>query len=210
MKPFVKSRGASRGGLAAGMLLLAVLVAAGPPAWGYTDNKDDAAAGASPGPNASASPSPPPKFNVPIPLHHDAQGVKLPYFDARGKLQMYFNIAKAVRVDPDHLEMKNAYMQTYDEKEVPDATVFMRRSLLDLNTRVVTSDIPVTVRRSDFEIVGQKMVFNTQNRIGRMTGHVRMVIYNRQEMSKSSPSPSPSGNPSPSRGVTPQPSATPQ
>ncbi len=123
---------------------------------------------------------------IPIPVKHDAEGVNLPYFDSRGKLQMYFIIAKAIRVDMDHLEMKNAYMQTYDEKGTPDATVFMSRSLLDLNTRIVTSDIPVTVRRSDFEIVGQKMVFNTQNRTGHMFGHVRMVLYNRTDMAQPS------------------------
>jgi lipopolysaccharide export system protein LptC len=74
--------------------------------------------------------------------------------------------------------------------------------LLDLNTRIVTSDVPVIVRRSDFEIVGQKMVFNTQTHQGRMTGHVRMVIFNRQEMGQASPSPSPSA-------ASPRPLATP-
>ena len=104
---------------------------------------------------------------------------------------MYFNIAKALRVDLGHLEMQNSYMQTYDEKGVPDASVFMSRSVLDLNTRIVTSDVPVTVRRSDFEVTGQKMVFNTQTRLGHMTGGVHMVIYNHQEMASASPSPSP-------------------
>ena len=194
MKPFAKLRGR----LAACILLLAAL----PLARGNNGEENDASAAA----GASASPTPLPKLYIPIPVNHDAQGVKLPYFDVRGKLQMYFNIKRAFRVDPDHLEMNNAYMQTYDPKGVPDANVFMTRSMLDLNTRIVTSDIPVTVRRSDFEIVGQKMVFNTETRKGRMTGHVRMVIYNRQEMSKPTPSPSPS----PSRSATPQPSATPQ
>jgi hypothetical protein len=144
---------------------------------------------------ANASPTPPPpKFNIPIPISHDAQGVNLPYFDNRGKLQMYFNIAKAIRVDLYHLAMEDAYMQTYDDKGALDATVFMSRSVLDLNTRIVTSDVPVTVRRSDFDIVGQKMVFNTQTRKGRMTGHVRMTIYNRSDMGQASPSPSPSSS----------------
>jgi hypothetical protein len=85
----------------------------------------------------------------------------------------------------------------------------MTRSMLDLDTRIVTSDVPVIVRRSDFAITGQKMIFNTQTRVGRMTGHVQMVIYNRQDMSQSSPSPSPSANSSPGPSPTPQSSATP-
>jgi hypothetical protein len=157
--------------------------------------------------NAAASPTPtPPKFTVPIPVGHDAEGFRMPYFDNRGRLEMYFNIKKAVRADLNHLNLENAFMQTYDDKAAPDANVYMSRSVLDLNTRIVTSDLPVTVRRADFEIVGQKMTFNTQTRIGHMSGHVRMIIYNHQEMSQSPPSASPTPAPS----AAPQPSATPQ
>jgi hypothetical protein len=170
------------------LLFMAILVAAPAPA--QAGKKKEADVDYSDG-KAGASPTPVrPKFDPPIPVSHDAEGVNLPYFE-KGKLQMFFNIAKALRVDLYHIDMENAYMQTYDEKGVPDAAVFMTRSVLDLNTVVVTSDVPVTVRRSDFDIVGQKMVFNTRTRKGRMTGHVRMTIYNRQDMDQASPSPSP-------------------
>jgi hypothetical protein len=207
MKPFVSSLLEKRGILAALLLL-----AAGPVAWANSGAKDD---GGSPAVTGTAAATPArPKLNIPIPVKHDAEGVKLPYYDIRGRLQMYFVIQKAIRVDLDHLELKNAYMQTYDEKQAPDATVFMTRSILDLNTRIVTSDIPVTVRRSDFEIVGQKMTFNTAKRSGHMWGHVRMVIYNSQEMASKTPSPSPSPShpqsiAAPQGSATPRPSAAP-
>jgi hypothetical protein len=169
------------------LLLLALLLTALPAQAGKKNSDTDFSQG-----DAKASPTPPPpRFNPPIPVSHDAEVVNLPYWDSKGKLQMFFNIAKAFRSDLGHLDMENAYMQTYDDKGVPDATVFMTRAALDLNTLIVTSDVPVTVRRSDFDIVGQKMVFNTKTRQGRMTGHVRMTIYNREDMGQPSPSPSP-------------------
>jgi hypothetical protein len=175
------------------VLFLALLASGTPIAWAHSDKKKGASA--SPGPSGV------PQFNVPIPIKHDAQGVYLPMSDVHGKLQMEFSIENALRLDLGHLDMTNAFMQTYDDKGMPDANVFLTRSVLDLNTRIVTSDIPVTVHRSDFEITGQKMVFNTQTRAGHMTGHVRMVIYNLQEAAPS-PSPTAASNPSP------QPSAT--
>jgi len=202
MKPF--GRNPLRNWRVAASLLLAVLLAGSVAAWGNDGKKAKGV------PGASVSPTPP-KLNIPIPVSHDAKGVKLPYYDERGKLQMYFNIARAYRQDLKHLEMKNAFMQTFDEKGAPDANVFMTVSVLDLDSRIVTSDVPVTVRRSDFEIVGQKMVFNTQTRVGHMTGHVRMVIYNRQVMSSPTPSPGTAGGtPAPAVGATPHPTATPQ
>jgi hypothetical protein len=181
-------------------ILLALLLAGGTGAWGNNGGKR------SPAPGASVSPTPP-KFNVPIPVGHGAVGVKLPYFDQRGKLQMFFNIAKAYRADLKHLQMENAFMQTYDENQAPDANVYMTFSVLDLDTRIVTSDVPVTVRHSDFEIVGQKMVFNTQTRVGRMSGHVHMLIFNSQAMA--APKPSPGSSPATSPSAKPRPSATP-
>jgi hypothetical protein len=186
-------------GWIAAPFLLAILLAVSPLAWASGSGKPKAS------PAGSASPGP--KFNIPIPVSHDARGVKLPYYDERGRLQMYFNIAKAYRADLKHLEMTNAYMQTYDEKAVPDANVFMTFSVLDLDTRIVTSDVPVTVRHSDFEIVGQKMVFNTQTRVRRMSGHVHMLIFNSQAMA--APKPSPGSSPATSPSAKPRPSATP-
>ena len=184
----------------AALLVLAVLIPAAPATWGgqKASQTDSSGAGAKPEPAR-------PKFDVPIPIGHDATVVGLPYFD-KGKLQMYFTIVKAFRVDLNHLKMQNAYLQTYDDKQTEDADIFLPSSMLDLNTRIVTSDTPVTVTRSDFEIVGQKMVFNTQTHKGHMWGHVHMVIYNHQDEGEASASPSPG----PVATTAPQPGAVPQ
>lgn len=201
MKPSGKKYGIFKSALTTGVFL-AALAAMGPRGWAGDQP------GASPSAAASASPSPR-RFEIPIPINHDAKGVRFPIFDTRGRLQMYFMISKGFRVDADHLDMKNAYMQTYDEHQTPDATIFMTRSLLNLNTRIVTSDVPVIIRRSDFEITGQKMVFNTQTHKGEMTGHVHMVIYNRQPATAPAAAPSPTTNPSPIAATSPRPGASP-
>jgi len=155
---------------------------------------------ASPSPGASPSA---PQFNVPIPVDHNAKGVDLPFFD-NGKLQMYFVIRRAYRLDTGHLDMFHAFLQTYDDKETPDIAIYMNRCLLDLNTRIITSQVPVTVRRADFEITGQQMVFNTRTHVGRLTGHVRMIIYNLQSATgTATPSPTPPTRPAPKPSAKP-------
>ena len=176
-------------------LLLAILLAPGVHAW----------AGRKETPTPGASASPKPKFDVPIPPDHGADYVKLPYFDERGRIQMYFNIQHAFREDLNHLQLTNAYMQTYDEHQAPDANVTITQGVLNLDTRVITSDVPVTVRRSDFQIVGQKMSFNTQTKVGHFSGHVHMIVFNRTEMAKATPSPTPAAKP----GASPQPGTSP-
>jgi lipopolysaccharide-assembly LptC-related protein len=125
---------------------------------------------------------PPPVFNVPIPPGHDARVVKLPYYDSSGKLQMIFEIGIAKRTDMYHLTMTHVNMETFDDAGKSDMKIDMKTSVLDLNTRIVVSKEPVTVRRSDFELWGETMKFNTLTRQGKMIGKVRMLIFNRESM----------------------------
>lgn len=123
-----------------------------------------------------------PKFDVPIPPGHDAKGVKIPYFDETGKLQMLFVIGTATRVDNDHLKMKSLLLETYDPTGTPEMSLAFKTSVLDLNTQIVTTNEPVTIRRSDLEVTGENMELNTVARKARMSGKVRMLIYNHDEI----------------------------
>ena len=122
-----------------------------------------------------------PDLNVPIPINHGAKGVKLPYFDEKGRLQMDFSIGSAYRVDNDHLRMEMVKMQTYDESGKVEMVVDLKTSVLDLVTHIVTSDNPVTIRRSDFQINGDTMQFDTGTKSGKIVGKVRMLIFNTGE-----------------------------
>jgi len=116
-------------------------------------------------------------LNIPIPTGHGAQGVHIPYYDEKGKLQMFFSIVEATRVDDIHLQMQAVNIETYNPDGSQEMSVEAHSSVLDLNTRIVTSNEPATIRRSDFEITGDTMQFNTKTREGNMSGNVRMLIY---------------------------------
>lgn len=118
------------------------------------------------------------ELNIPIPIGHGAQGVQIPYYDEKGKLQMTFSITSATRLDDIHLKMESVKIETYTPEGVLDMSVETKSSVLDLNTKIVTSNEPATIRRSDFEITGDAMQFNTKTRDGNMSGNIRMLIYN--------------------------------
>jgi len=122
-----------------------------------------------------------PRLDIPIPVKHTAKGVKLPYY-SEGKLQMDFSIESAYRVDADHLQMKLVKMQTYDDTGKLEMTIDMPSSVLDLTTRIVTSKEPVRIRRTDFEITGETMQFDTQTRSGKIVGKVKMLIFNTKDL----------------------------
>ena len=65
-----------------------------------------------------------------------------------------------------------------EETHEKEMTIKMPMALLDLNTRIVTTHDGVTIKRSDFEITGKNMDFNTETKQGRLEGDVKMIIFN--------------------------------
>lgn len=121
------------------------------------------------------------RISVPIPPGHDARGLVIPHRDAAGKLQMRFTMEVGKRIDADHLEMTRLLIETFDEEGKEEMTVDLPQSVLDLNTRVVSTENSVLIKRSDFELTGRTMEFNTETRTGRVGGKVRMLIYNLED-----------------------------
>lgn len=143
-----------------------------------SDDKKPAATPA-PAPAADGQAKAPPKFSLPLPKGQDSIGVTIPYNDNKGRKTMNFRIGVASRVDDDHVKMSKLLIETFnDETGTKEMTIEMPLSALDLNTRIITGHDGVTIKRSDFEITGKNMEFNTETKQGRLAGDVRMVIHN--------------------------------
>ena len=54
--------------------------------------------------------------------------------------------------------------------------------MLDLKTRILSSKERSTVTRSDFNIVGDSVQFDTNARTGKMMGNVKMVITSQSQL----------------------------
>lgn len=134
----------------------------------------------SPSPSPTPSDTPNKGIDIPIPINHSAQGVCFPIWTG-GKLQMRYNMEVAYRVDADQLRLTQLKLETFDDNGKPEMTIDMPESMLNLQTRVITSAAPVTVRRTDLELVGKNMTFDTQTRQGKFIGPVRVLIYKQDD-----------------------------
>ncbi len=120
--------------------------------------------------------------NIPLPVGHEAKGLVLPDYDLQGRLSNRFEAGTAKRLDEGHMQLLNLKMTTYTPDKKPDLQIDMSDSVLDLKTRVISSQKRTTVRRSDFQIVGDTMQFDTASRQGTLAGNVKMVITGHAEL----------------------------
>jgi|SRR6266536_2093556 len=133
-------------------------------------------------PAESARPSPGSAAQVPLPIGHEAKGLVLPDIDENGHLRGRFVAGTARRVDQDHMQFRELNITTYTEDNKIDLQIAMADSVLDLNTRVLSSPQRTTIKRADFEIVGDTARFDTAARQGTVTGNVKMVITDQSKL----------------------------
>ena len=173
-------RCASRGWLVWSLsILLPVLISAAQvSAQSKAHKKKQARATASP----SGSPGEQSLANIPLPIGHEAKGLVLPDFDGEGHLRGRFEAGMARRIDEGHVGFEHLKITTYTPENQPDLQIDMHTSVLDLKTRILSSQERTTIQRADFNIVGDSVQFDSDTRTGRLIGNVKMVITDRSHL----------------------------
>jgi hypothetical protein len=136
----------------------------------------------------SASPGEQSLTNIPLPIGHEAKGLVLPDFDAEGHLRGKFEAGTAHRIDQEHIGFKHLKITTYTPEDQPDLKIDMHTSILDLKTRILSSQERTMIQRSDFNITGDSVQFDTNSKTGRLIGNVKMVITDKSHLT-AKPSP---------------------
>lgn len=126
--------------------------------------------------SASASPGEQSLTNIPLPIGHEAKGLVLPDFDRNGHLVGKFEAGTAYRIDQEHVGFKNLKITTFTPENQIDLQIEMQTSVFNLSTRLLVSNERSTIRRTDFNIVGDTVQFDANTRTGRLIGNVKMVI----------------------------------
>jgi hypothetical protein len=114
-------------------------------------------------------------IDIPVPDGVPVKGIKVPSYNADGKLVMMFDAEQARKLDADRIEFENLKIDAYsdDDKKI---YVELPRSIFNLTTRILTSESRVLIRREDFELVGDAGEFYTKNRFAKILGNVKMTI----------------------------------
>jgi hypothetical protein len=131
---------------------------------------------------AGGSPGEQSLTNIPLPIGHEAKGLVLPDFDGDGRLRGKFEAGTAHRIDQEHVGFQHLKITTYTPQSQPDLQIDMPTSVLDLKTRILSSKERTTIQRSDFNIVGDSVQFDTNSKTGRLIGNVKMVITDKSHL----------------------------
>ena len=115
--------------------------------------------------------------DVPITEGHDAKGLVLPDYDVQGRLRGKLQAGVTRRVDAENLEFQSVRFTTFiPETEAPNLDISVDKAVFNIKTQVLTSNVRSTVKRADFEVVGDSMRFEMLTRQSTLEGNVKMIV----------------------------------
>jgi hypothetical protein len=114
----------------------------------------------------------------PLPIGHGGKGLRIPYLDGNAQKSMQFVVGTAERTKEDVVKMSDLKIEMLAQDDSPEMTIDLPNSTMNLVTRVITGEKEVKIRRDDFELSGDRLVFDTVAKQGKLQGRVRMLIYN--------------------------------
>jgi hypothetical protein len=125
-----------------------------------------------PQPAPSAAPE---DFQLPVPVGMPVNGIKVPHYNADGRLELVLEAEKAQKTDETTVEFDKLKLEALDD-EGRKIFVELPRAKLNLETRILTGDESALIRREDFTVTGDRIEFNTQSRFGTLRGNIRMIL----------------------------------
>lgn len=136
-------------------------------------------------------------FGRMLPLGQKNLDVKIPSFKA-GKPESFVSAGSMTRIDDNHMDIDQMDILMYGATRETDLHIQIPSGVYDMNTQVMTGDKRSRVSRADFQIEGDALVFDTRSQQGKMTGHIHMIIYSAETLTKK-----PEASPTPSDGKQP-------
>lgn len=131
---------------------------------------------------ASGMPTPPDNaqglgaFGMLLPLGQKNLDVKIPSFKD-GLPSSLMRAGSMTRIDDEYMEMEKLDIRMFGEVREKDVRVQLITGEYHMPTQLLSSEQRSRISREDFQLEGDSLVFDTKSQQGKMTGNVKMVIF---------------------------------
>jgi hypothetical protein len=115
-------------------------------------------------------------FGRQVPALRPNLGVRIPSF-ANGTLSSMIEADSLTRLDDQRLFAENLAIELHGAQPKDKVDIDLISATFNMDTQILRSAERSKVRRADFELEGDSLIFDTATSQGRMTGNVRMTIF---------------------------------
>lgn len=118
-----------------------------------------------------------------VPLGVENKMAVLPSFDVAGRRTSVITADVIRRVDNERLYAEKFVLEQFSKDPVQNVRVNLKTVYFNMQTSTLRSMERSKVTRSDFEIEGDNLIFDTKKNEGLMQGNIRTVIFDTPQKS---------------------------
>ena len=113
------------------------------------------------------------------------KGAVIPSFDSTGRRTSLITADMLRRVDDERIYAENLVVQMFNADPKNDVRIDLRTAFYQMagSGGILRSTERSHVRRADFDLEGDSLIFDTAKNQGRMTGNIHMVIFDSSALS---------------------------
>ncbi len=137
-------------------------------------------------------------FGRMLPVGQRNLDVKIPSF-RDGRPNSLMRAGSMTRLDEDNMAIEKMDIRMFGPTKDRDVRVQLKTATYHMPSATLSSEQRSRISREDFQMEGDSMVFDTKTQQGKMTGNVRMVIFDTEGFTNgdamSNTAPAPNGQP---------------
>lgn len=119
-----------------------------------------------------------------VPQGAECKGAAIPSFDASGRRSSLITADVVRRIDDKRLYTEKLTIQMFNPDPGSNLRIDLITAFYHMTDGILRSTERSKVIRSDFEIEGDSLIFDTNTNQGRMTGNIRTVIFDTGALAK--------------------------
>lgn len=115
--------------------------------------------------------------DIPVNIGQSVKDIRVPHFNAQGKLILRLNAAQAERASTDQFNFDGLRIEIFDANpDKPELEVLLGEAVFDRTTNLLTGKSTSTIKGDNVQITGRQLQFDVKTRLSRLQGPVTMVV----------------------------------
>jgi hypothetical protein len=121
----------------------------------------------------------PPSMAALFPIGRVFEGVRIPSYSG-DSLGSVIHSQYMKRSDDEHLEMEMLEIVIYNAGKA-DTRILTDRAIFDTVAKTLRSTTPAKIVQDQFEMRGDRLIFDSNSRTGHLSGNVKTLIFNSEQ-----------------------------
>lgn len=122
------------------------------------------------------------RLDIPVPFNEDLIGIRIPYYNERGRLEVQFDARLAHKRDESHAIFTDLIIHLLEANNYP-FHIEMPSGILDLQSQILYGHNTVTLHCKGMYITAKSVLLQAKSRLIQLKEDIKVVLFTHRDSS---------------------------